>query len=165
MLCVQGCVLCMLCELFSGCPPKLSKVVQRLTAIKPPDLITRVPRSIRERSYWKATEWKHWLLYYSLPCCIQILPHQYWSHFALLVAAVFTLLSDRLTTADIAYAGMLYSNFFIELLLVRIAKHENAYVKFNFWFWSLQCFISIALQFILTFISHRKYVAELFRKG
>ncbi|XP_077533532.1 uncharacterized protein LOC144145692 [Haemaphysalis longicornis] len=110
---------------YIGCPPKLSKVVQRLTAIKPPDLITRLPRSIRERSYWKATEWKHWLLYYSLPCCIQILPHQYWSHFALLVAAVFTLLSDKLTAADIAYAAFTKECGFKHVTLSPRYSHIN----------------------------------------
>lgn len=40
----------------------------RLKEIKPPSYIPRVPRSIAEHyKHWKASEWKLWFFYYSVP--------------------------------------------------------------------------------------------------
>ncbi|XP_072141938.1 uncharacterized protein, partial [Dermacentor andersoni] len=102
---------CIMCVPFSctklpaGSPSLVAKVDARLTTICPPDLITRLPRSLRERAFWKATEWRNWLLYYSLPCCLGVLHSRYWSHFALLVEAIFTLLTEELSPGDLTHAG------------------------------------------------------------
>lgn len=39
-----------------------------LLRMKPPCAITRCPRSVTERALWNASEWKNFLLYYSLIC-------------------------------------------------------------------------------------------------
>ncbi|XP_075534347.1 uncharacterized protein LOC142568171 [Dermacentor variabilis] len=89
---------------YLGSPSLVAKVDARLTTICPPDLITRLPRSLRERAFWKAAEWRNWLLYYSLPCCLGVLHSRYWSHFALLVEAIFTLLTEELSPGDLTHA-------------------------------------------------------------
>lgn len=38
-------------------------VNKRLLEIKPPDLITKVPRSLEDRQFWKASELHTWLLF------------------------------------------------------------------------------------------------------
>jgi len=41
-----------------------------LLTIKPPTEIRRLPRSIESRKYWKASEWRNFLLFYSRSYCI-----------------------------------------------------------------------------------------------
>ncbi|XP_070389381.1 uncharacterized protein [Dermacentor albipictus] len=96
---------------YLGSPSLVAKVDARLTTIYPPDLITRLARSLRERAFWKAAEWRNWLLYYSLPCCLGVLHSRYWSHFTLLVEAIFTLLTEELSPGDLTHAGNLLQRF------------------------------------------------------
>lgn len=86
---------------YIGVPATLSQVDTRLLDVKPPQWFTRLPRSIGERALWKASEWKWWLLFYSVPCLEGILPEEYLQHFCSLVAAVYILLKDKMTKADI----------------------------------------------------------------
>ncbi|CAN7994861.1 unnamed protein product, partial [Ixodes pacificus] len=46
-----------------------------------------------------------WLLFYCLPCTLDVLPQQYWSHLKQLVEAIHILLSKVLTQASIDSAG------------------------------------------------------------
>ena len=68
---------------------RIKDVNQRLLNIKPPNFITRIPRSQEHLGHYKASELKSFLLYYGLPCLLGILPNQYFQHFLLLVQAVF----------------------------------------------------------------------------
>ena len=61
-----------------------------LTSIKPPCNVLRVPRSLRERKYWKAHEWYMWLLFYSVTTLKGLLPEKYLKHWFKLVKGVFT---------------------------------------------------------------------------
>ncbi len=45
---------------------KTELIDKELTAILPPTEFTRVTRSIKERKFWKASEWQPFLLFYSL---------------------------------------------------------------------------------------------------
>ena len=60
-------------------------VNKRLLEIKPPDLITRVPRSLEDRQFWKASELHTWLLFYAPPCLFGILAEECFQHLACLV--------------------------------------------------------------------------------
>lgn len=42
----------------------LGEIDNRLSAIRPPITFTRSVRSLRERAFWKATEWRYRLLFY-----------------------------------------------------------------------------------------------------
>ncbi|XP_075534303.1 uncharacterized protein LOC142568106 [Dermacentor variabilis] len=90
---------------YSGAPSALSRTDLRLLSIKPPNCITRLPRSIQERSHWKASEWRHWLLFYALPCLNEILPQEYWRHLSKLCEAIYMLLQEELTSFEIDKAG------------------------------------------------------------
>lgn len=96
---------------YSGSPSALSQIDARLLSIKPPHCITRLPRSIQERSYWKASEWRHWLLFYSLPCLSGILIEEYWRHLSKLSGGVYILLKDELTAQEIDKAEFLLKKF------------------------------------------------------
>ncbi|XP_077507225.1 uncharacterized protein LOC144116351 isoform X2 [Amblyomma americanum] len=89
----------------------MAKVYRGLLAIKPPHSFTRLPRSLKDKCHWKASEWRYWLLFYALPCCLGILPQRYLNHFALLVEAIFTLLLEELTLQQINHAGRLLEDF------------------------------------------------------
>ncbi|XP_064464144.1 uncharacterized protein LOC135375344 [Ornithodoros turicata] len=78
-------------------PSTIAAVNSRLESITPPHCFTRLPRSLNERAYWKASEWRHWLLFYSLPCMLGLVPISTWRHFRKLVEATQILLSVELT--------------------------------------------------------------------
>lgn len=59
-------------ELWS-CSKKVTTADSRLTSIRPPSLITRTPRSRTKRKYWKASEYRSFLFYYSLPVMLGLL--------------------------------------------------------------------------------------------
>ena len=55
------------------CGKKVEEADVKLLEIKPPITITRTPRSIQQhRAYWKASEYRNWLLYYSVPVMLYI---------------------------------------------------------------------------------------------
>lgn len=72
-----------------------------LTAIRPPCNISRTPRSISVRKFWKAHEWYTWLCYYSLPILQSYLPKKFLSHLALLVDGIAILLSDSISATQL----------------------------------------------------------------
>ncbi|XP_039311266.1 uncharacterized protein LOC113003043 isoform X1 [Solenopsis invicta] len=69
----------------------------RLISINPPSEIHRLPRLLKDRAKWKATEWRSWLLYYSIPCLHAILPEVALNSYMLLVKSIHTLLSTNIT--------------------------------------------------------------------
>ena len=80
------------------CGNKVEEADSKLLQIKPPNDISRVPRSIQNhRSYWKASEYRAWLLFYSIPVMLNILPVEYLAHHMLLVEAIHTLLKSSIT--------------------------------------------------------------------
>lgn len=100
------------------------------------------PRSIGQHlHYWKASELRNWLLYYSLPLLLPHLPPLYWHHYALLVCAVHILLKDTLADAEIDAAEQMLYDFLIMLpdlypercctvnshLLSHLAKYARAW--------------------------------------
>ncbi|KAM7301078.1 hypothetical protein ISCGN_016640 [Ixodes scapularis] len=96
---------------YIGTAATLARVNARLLCIKPPHCITRLPRSLCERSYWKASEWRHWLLFYMLPCLQGILPVDYRKLLAKLCEAVHILLRDSIALHEIQQAELLPETF------------------------------------------------------
>ncbi|KAM7282358.1 hypothetical protein ISCGN_002508 [Ixodes scapularis] len=91
---------------YIGSPSSVAALDRRLLSIRPPHCVTRLPRSLATRTNWKASEWRHWLLYYCLPCTLGILHPRYWSHLAKLVEGVHLLLREELTSSSIDPAGI-----------------------------------------------------------
>ncbi|XP_077500047.1 uncharacterized protein LOC144110834 [Amblyomma americanum] len=90
---------------YIGAPSTVALIDTRLLAIKPPHCITRLPRPLRERGYWKASEWRQWLLFYALPCLEGILRTEYWKHQSKLSEAIHILLREKLSPSEIDRAG------------------------------------------------------------
>ena len=98
---------------------QLEVVDQRLTNIKPPDFITRLPRSIEShRKHWKANEIRSFLLFYG-PVILQgLLPKAYYEHFLLLSEAVYILSSTDITKESIEKCEKLLCNFCIKFQIL-----------------------------------------------
>lgn len=76
-----------------------------LTSFKPSLDISRTPRKMSERTYWKAHEWVAWLFCYSLPTIIAAgFPRKYVNHWSLLVDGIYILLKKSIAKVEIEYA-------------------------------------------------------------
>ena len=53
---------------------KIGVIDDRLNLINPPNEVTRYPRSVSQRAYWKGSEWHWWLLLYAPVVLFRILP-------------------------------------------------------------------------------------------
>jgi hypothetical protein len=84
-----------------------------LTSIKPPSEIKRMPRSIEQRKYWKASEWRNFLLFYSVVCIKHFLPKQFLQHWFLLVFSINKLLMTPICVDDIAIVDMALHKFVV----------------------------------------------------
>lgn len=90
----------------------LKMVDNTLCKQTPPHEFTRSPRSTeQDLSYWKASELRSWLLFYSLPLVLHVLPPLYFHHFALLVCAMHILLSKEITDMECGAAEEMLQYF------------------------------------------------------
>ena len=79
----------------------LSAVDKLLKSIKPPDEICRLPRTLLDRKFWKASEFKSLLLIYSPVILMHILPNRYYRHWLLLCNGIRLLIQETITSSMI----------------------------------------------------------------
>ena len=84
---------------------------RRLLSIQPPNEISRCPRSFTDRKHWKASEYRSFLFYYSLPVLFGVLPLEYFHHFALFAIAVRLFASESISPSELT-KGTLYLDLF-----------------------------------------------------
>ncbi|KAM7284953.1 hypothetical protein ISCGN_031951 [Ixodes scapularis] len=89
---------------YIGSPSVVAEVNQRLLSIRPPHCVTRLPRPVGDRNFWKVREWRQWLLFYYPPCTLGILRQLYWNHLCCLVGAIHILLSEELSQGQLKHA-------------------------------------------------------------
>lgn len=85
-----------------------------LTSIRPPCNISRIPRSISDRKFWKAHEWYAWLCYYCLPILKSFLPGKFFKHLSLLVDGVSLLLCDSISATDLDHCDAVLKQFVVD---------------------------------------------------
>ena len=90
-----------------SCSRLISVADDRLRSIRPPSSITRAPRTLRDRKFWKASEYRSWLFYYSLPVMLGLLPTQYYQHYGLLCHAIYILNSSSISPRSLKKANKL----------------------------------------------------------
>lgn len=112
---------------YIGDPSSMRVLESRIKDIKPPHRITRLPRSLAESKYWKASEWRAWLLFYSLPVLDGVLQTRYVKHLSLLVSAIFLLLKENVTFQDVNKADDLLFQFVVRFQLL----YGEASMTFN----------------------------------
>ena len=88
-------------------------VNDRLLSVKPPNNITRLPRSIEDRQHWKASEHRNWLLFYAVPVLKGLLPEECLEHLQCLSTGLFLLLKDSISHAEIDLAEKLFCHFYL----------------------------------------------------
>lgn len=77
---------------------RVEEVDKRISEIKPPNRISRCPRSIEgHRKYWKANKLRAFLFFYGAMVLRGILPDVYYEHFMLFSEAIFTLCLTNVT--------------------------------------------------------------------
>lgn len=103
----------------------INEIDKRLLAFRPPSYITRLPRSMSERKYWKASEWRNFLLLYSLIVLKGILPHNYLQHLMLLVDSVYLLTKDSISQMEICTAELLLHKFVQDYELLYGVKYMS----------------------------------------
>lgn len=86
----------------------INKIVSK---VKPPTEIPRLPRSLAVISFFKASEYRAWLLFYGLPILSRFLPPEHTHHLSLLVTAVHILLSDEIKQEGLEEAIQLLACF------------------------------------------------------
>jgi hypothetical protein len=104
---------------------KQEQVDERLVSIKPTLNITRLPRSIQDLKYWKASEYRSFLLYFGAPVLHDILDRDRFSHYLLLVNPMHILLKCGSTDDDVNRAEVMLNKFcetFSDLYDVRFMR-------------------------------------------
>eukprot|EP00058_Branchiostoma_floridae_P004425 XP_002589913.1 hypothetical protein BRAFLDRAFT_81959 [Branchiostoma floridae] len=82
--------------------PEIDSILQTIT---PPMDIHRTPRGITDHmQHWKASEFRSWLLFYSLPIMQWYLPNVYFENYSLLVTGIHLLLGESITEDNISKA-------------------------------------------------------------
>ena len=91
---------------------QVTQIDNLLLQQRPPQEFSRPPRSISKHiKFWKASEFRSWLLYYSLPILLNFLPSLYWHHYALLVCAIHILLKDSISQSSLEAAECMLADF------------------------------------------------------
>ncbi|KAK3923182.1 Serine/threonine-protein kinase TEL1 [Frankliniella fusca] len=94
-----------------------------MKSIRVPYFVKRLPRGIKDLKFLKASELRALLIYFSLPAFHKFLPAKYLQHLMLLVAAIYLLLKEDISSNDLDLAeamlrcfvrdiGKLYHNKF-----------------------------------------------------
>jgi hypothetical protein len=92
---------------------ELSHIDNVLLKVKPPSEIKRLPRSLVTRCHWKASEWRSFLLFYSVVALKPVMPSQFYTHWLLLVYSVNTLMSKHVKRSDLLLCDLALHNFVI----------------------------------------------------
>jgi hypothetical protein len=84
---------------------ELKEIDKMLLRIKPPHEFRRTSRAIQKFvKYWKAAEWRAWLLCYVFPLLMHFLPADYVHHLCLLVSSIHILLGSKISVTDLSRA-------------------------------------------------------------
>jgi hypothetical protein len=96
---------------------------KKLKSLRVPAFVNRPPRAIKDLAYWKASEFRNWLFFYSLPCLEGILGKKYLEHHGLLVEAIYTLTKSTIPRSELDYCR--------KLLVSYCSQYANLYGKFE----------------------------------
>ena len=130
----------------------IKHVDKSLKKMKPTDDISRLPRKIENNiHHYKASELQMWLLFYAVPCLIDIMPSEYMNHFSLLVEGIYILLGDNITTEQLDNAENILARYYADfaelygrnnctLNLHNIGQHLSLYVRKLGPLWAWSCF-------------------------
>ncbi len=99
---------------------------KELIAVQPLVEITQVPRSVADRTFWKVSEWRSFLLF-ALSILNGVLLKNFWIHLFLLVFAMHILLGEKVKRCDIEVAERALKKFTMQFEKL----YGAANMKFN----------------------------------
>lgn len=130
---------------------KIDLIDRELLKLSPPLFLSRRPRSVSSRKYWKAAEFRAWILYYSPILLKGVLPDPYLRHWLLFVTGLSILLSPSISPEALDLASFCLSNFYLNFsglydgnrwisINVHHLKHLVTLVKMFGPLWAYSCF-------------------------
>ena len=121
----------------------------RLLSNNQPDILGRLLRSLEDLEHWKATEFKNWLLHYSVAVLRPVLNPLYLFHWTLLVGGIGILCSDSIANDDLSSGDTILQDivFFMGILYaptkctmnVHLLQHFAYYVSRRGPIWAYSC--------------------------
>ena len=90
---------------------RIAEIDKRMMCTLPPSNVTRVPRELSTRAYWKANEWRSFLLFYAPIVLEGILPLSYYKHMLLLSTALFSLQREVISDVDLFHISTYLEEF------------------------------------------------------
>ena len=90
----------------------MSQINNLLLKVTPISEIQRRPQSLESISFYKASEYKAWLIFYVFPILSQFLPLEYTHHLSLLVSSMHILLSDEIRVSELATVHNMLCTFY-----------------------------------------------------
>ncbi|KAG4065775.1 hypothetical protein HA402_012453 [Bradysia odoriphaga] len=81
-------------------PRSQAFVEKNLSCITPMKTFSIKPRPVADKNWWKAHEYKYWLLYYAVPCLNGILKQAYLNHFTFFSEAAFIFLKTSISRSE-----------------------------------------------------------------
>lgn len=106
---------------------RVEEVDKRISELKPPNCISRCPRSIEgHRKYWKANELRAYLFFYGAMTLRGILPDVYYEHFMLFSEAIFTLCLTNVTQSQIVHAERMLIHFCLKFSKLYSDRYQTA---------------------------------------
>ena len=124
----------------------------RLCSIKPPHYVARRPRSIKQHfSHWKASEFKNWGLYFTLPVLQDVLYDEYLEHYKLFLLGIYMFCQEKVTD-DMINLGEKCLNEFVKryeelygikymTCNVHSLKHLHLIIRRFGPLWTTSCFL------------------------
>ena len=111
----------------------VSIIDKHLLEIEPPScIITCKPHAIsKHMKYFKASEYRAFLLYYSLPALAGLLPQKFWDHHALLVIAIYWLLQQSISPCQVEAWQAMVNQYCYQFSCTMSATWQQTY---TYWF-------------------------------
>lgn len=90
-------------------------VDKSLDSIKPPHYVSRRPRSVSDHlKFWKASEYRAWLFFYSVPILCELMEPLYFFHYCAMAESIWICCKDSITENAIEHSAALL-NYFVSL--------------------------------------------------
>lgn len=107
---------------------KLSIINDRLLQMTPPYFVTRAPRLLQDLCNWKASEFRTFLLFYSVPCLYGILPDEHFQLLLCLNQAIYILMQTSISLADLKTAQNMLCKFCASIDFLYGKRYERSNV-------------------------------------
>ncbi|CAN7995241.1 unnamed protein product, partial [Ixodes pacificus] len=106
---------------------RVASLNKLLLALCPPVEITRTPRKFEERSYWKASELRAFILFYGYVVLKPVLPRKYFKHYVLFAYGIYLLVQKNVSKLDICHSRALLETFVMQIGRL----YEKQHMSFN----------------------------------